>query len=195
MKSKQIKIVNQDISDYRQEGLCFGLFFEVLDNLPHDKILWNEDLNRYDKFVTVDIDSNQEATEHIEKDSIIKECLDIYNKSDKEIQKPLSVLDKAAEYFVNKMNRKIQPKSKDLFLPTYLLRMMKRLKKNVPGIHLVMSDFDKLVTSVPGINAPIVSTKGFKSDEKQDYNTYLVERGSSDIFFPVNFNLLAKIHE
>jgi hypothetical protein len=45
-----------------------------------------------------------------------------------------------------------------------MLRLMKRIKKNMPQTHLVISDFDKLVTSVSGINAPIVSKKGVKSE-------------------------------
>lgn len=59
---------------------------------------------------------------------------------------------------------KSKKESKDLFLPTYLLRLMKRIKANMPKSHLVISDFDQLVTSVSGINAPIVSKKGFKSE-------------------------------
>jgi hypothetical protein len=58
MKNKQIKIINQDISDFKMTEPCFTLFFEVLDNLPHDKILWNAANNNYDRFVTVDIDTN-----------------------------------------------------------------------------------------------------------------------------------------
>lgn len=62
------------------------------------------------------------------------------------------------------MVKKTQNNSKDLFLPTYLLRLLKKMKKNVPNCHLVLSDFDKLITPVSGINAPIVSKKGFKSN-------------------------------
>lgn len=61
------------------------------------------------------------------------------------------------------MVNKSRKESKDLFLPTYLLRLMKRLKTNMPNSHLVISDFDQLITSIEGINAPIVSKKGFKS--------------------------------
>jgi len=61
------------------------------------------------------------------------------------------------------MIKKSQVNSKDLFLPTYMYRLLKRLKKNVPHAHMVISDFDRLVTPVQGINAPIVSKKGFKS--------------------------------
>ena len=62
------------------------------------------------------------------------------------------------------MVSKNKNQSKDLFLPTYMLRLLKKMKKNVPNCHIVLSDFDKLVTPVPGINAPIVSKKGFKSE-------------------------------
>ena len=57
-----------------------------------------------------------------------------------------------------------------------------------------MSDFDHLVSSIAGVNAPIVSRKGEKSPEKKDYNTYLVERGEADIFFPVDFPFLKAMH-
>jgi len=58
IKNKQIKIINEDISEYKQNDNSFVLFFEVLDNMPHDKLLWNEKTKEYDRFVTVDINSN-----------------------------------------------------------------------------------------------------------------------------------------
>lgn len=65
----------------------------------------------------------------------------------------------------------------------------------MPRSHLVISDFDELISPVPGLNAPIVSKKGFKSEEKQDYPSYLVRRGEADIFFPVDFNVLQLMHD
>ena len=80
---------------------------------------------------------------------------------------------------------------------THLLpvRMLRRLHKNSPKAHLVISDFDQLVSPIPGINSPIVSRKGFGSNEKKDFDTYLVERGEADIFFPVDFALLRVMHQ
>jgi len=46
-----------------------------------------------------------------------------------------------------------------------------------------------------GINAPIVSTKLEKSDQKKDYSDYLVPRGTADIFFPTNFRLIKLMHD
>ena len=74
IKNKQIRIINQDISEYKENEQCFALFFEVLDNMPHDKIIWNEELKMHDRFVTANIDSNEESTEMIDNDPLIKEC-------------------------------------------------------------------------------------------------------------------------
>lgn len=57
-----------------------------------------------------------------------------------------------------------------------------------------MSDFDSLVTKIGGINAPIISFKGESSTDKKDYETYLVDCGAADIFFPVNFNFMKYLH-
>jgi hypothetical protein len=75
-----------------------------------------------------------------------------------------------------------------------MLRLLKKMSKNIPHCHLLISDFDQLVTPIAGINAPIVSRKGFKSEEKIDFDTYLVARGEADIFFPIDFKLLSKMH-
>lgn len=83
-------------------------------------------------------------------------------------------MDRVAQFFVDRMVKKTHNTSKDVFLPTFMLKLLKKINKNMPNSHLVLSDFDHLVTPVPGINAPIVSKKGFKSEEKTDYNSYLV---------------------
>ena len=85
--------------------------------------------------------------------------------------------------------------SKDVFLPTYLFQFFKSVYQKVPNVHMVVSDFDSLVSSIPGINAPIVSRKGEKSQEKHDFENYLVERGEADIFFPVDFHFLRVLHK
>ena len=73
-------------------------------------------------------------------------------------------MDKIAQMMVNRMVKKTHNTSKDVFLPTFMLRLLNKMKRNIPKSHLVISDFDHLVTPVPGVNAPIVSRKGFKSD-------------------------------
>lgn len=46
--------------------------------MPHDKVLWNAETSKYDRFVAVDIESNEEIEESIEKDALIEECLAMY---------------------------------------------------------------------------------------------------------------------
>lgn len=75
-----------------------------------------------------------------------------------------------------------------------MFNLLKTFKVNVPEAHLIMSDFDSLISNIGGINAPIVSFKGERSAEKLDFDTYLVDRGSADIFFPVDFQFLRYLH-
>lgn len=65
----------------------------------------------------------------------------------------------------------------------------------MPHGQLIMGDFDSLASNIPGINSPIVSRKGEGSAEKRDFDSYLVERGAADIFFPVDFDMLKVMHE
>jgi hypothetical protein len=177
VKNKQVRILNQDISDYKESEPCFTLFFEVLDNMPHDKVLWNAANSTYDRFVTADVENNQEGSEDIQADALIQECLELYQQIDRSQDRAPSFMDRVAQIIVDRMARKSVKASRDVFLPTFMLRLLKRMSKNMPQSHLLISDFDHLVTSVPGINAPIVSSKGFKSEEKKDYDNYLVQRG------------------
>ena len=69
------------------------------------------------------------------------------------------ILDRVAETIFRKF---YQPKVDDnqLFLPTYFLKLLKNMSNNAPKAHLILSDFDHLISSVPGQYAPIVSFKG-----------------------------------
>lgn len=43
--------------DYKTERRCYAIFLEVLDNLPHDKVILNKDTNKYDKMAVVNIET------------------------------------------------------------------------------------------------------------------------------------------
>jgi len=69
--------------------------------------------------------------------------------------------------FVDKIARKLAARFynkgqtvKDLFLPTFFYSYMQQASKNIPNAHFIISDFDQLFSEVPGIGAPIVSSKG-----------------------------------
>lgn len=76
--------------------------------------------------------------------------------------------------------------------------MFQNLKKTLPKAVYIMSDFDLLRNSPSnrtGFNAPTVSTKLEASEAKKDYDSYLVPRGTADIFFPTDFRLLKAMYQ
>jgi len=58
------------------------------------------------------------------------------------------------------MYKKKTQGSQDVFLPTFLYRLLKQTSKNIPNSHLIISDFDSLISPISGVFAPIVSKKG-----------------------------------
>lgn len=84
MERGQIKILNRDILKYTSPHRCYTIFLEVLDNLPHDKVIKNETSSpTYDKFSLANIETNEEKYENVDNDKLIKECLDLYIKCEK----------------------------------------------------------------------------------------------------------------
>lgn len=70
--------------------------------------------------------------------------------------------------------------------------MLKHIKKYFTNPSLLVGDFDMLNNQFTSkaINCPIVSKKLQKPHEKSDFESYIVERGSADIFFPTDFRFL-----
>lgn len=70
---------------------------------------------------------------------------------------------------------------------------MKHVSENIPDHSLIMADFDSFLmpkNSIKGINAPLITNKLKDPTEWQTYDNYLIERGSADICFPVDFHFL-----
>ena len=42
-ETKQITIINDDIMNYKTKDLSYVMFFEVLDNMPHDKVILDKE--------------------------------------------------------------------------------------------------------------------------------------------------------
>jgi hypothetical protein len=55
----------------------------VLDNLPHDKVVFNPSTQRYDRFSIVNLDTNEEKLESVDGDELVKDCLELYLKHEK----------------------------------------------------------------------------------------------------------------
>lgn len=77
------------------------------------------------------------------------------------------------------------------FIPTGLFSFLKTLVAYFPHHRFLMTDFDALPDAIPGFGGPVVQTR--YEEETVACSTYLLERGLFDIFFPINFPLVAKI--
>lgn len=51
------------------------MFFEVLDNMPHDKVVFDKETKEYKKYSKVDLNTMEEVFEDIDKDQCVKKCL------------------------------------------------------------------------------------------------------------------------
>lgn len=83
--------------------------------------------------------------------------------------------------------------SKPEFIPTRILTFLKILRQNFPLHRLLLSDFSSLPDTMPGYNAPVVQTR-FR-DTMVPVETFMVQPGYFDIFFPTSFELLRDMYE
>jgi hypothetical protein len=74
-ENKQINIINDDIMNYKSRDLSYVMFFEVLDNMPHDKVVFDKETKEYKKYSKVDLNTMEEVFEEIDKDQCVKKCL------------------------------------------------------------------------------------------------------------------------
>ncbi|EFN53988.1 hypothetical protein CHLNCDRAFT_25175, partial [Chlorella variabilis] len=79
------------------------------------------------------------------------------------------------------------------WLPTGCLQLLDTLHQARPSHTLIAADFDCLPeVSVAGANAPLVATT--VGGTTVDHGSYLVPRGTADIFFPTDFPLLCMLY-
>jgi hypothetical protein len=61
--------------NYKSRDLSYVMFFEVLDNMPHDKVVFDKETKEYKKYSKVDLNTMEEVFEDIDKDQCVKKCL------------------------------------------------------------------------------------------------------------------------
>ncbi|KAJ2574989.1 hypothetical protein GGH95_003823, partial [Coemansia sp. RSA 1836] len=84
--------------------------------------------------------------------------------------------------------------SKPEFVPTKAFEFCKILGRYFPLHRLVLSDFYKLPDTIPrAVSAPVVQTRF--NGSMVPCETYLVQPGWFDIFFPTDFELLRRIYD
>ncbi|KAI8112143.1 hypothetical protein M9434_003467 [Picochlorum sp. BPE23] len=174
---------------------CFIVGMEVLDNLPHDKVVklendlgesvWMESCVEYDPE-----NLDQEPEEHVRplSDAVITDVLKSWSELKESESTSLSV-DRVLKWLLD-MNRTPEP----VFLPTSAAMLFDTLNSAVPHHECIFSDFDYLPdVVVEGENAPIVSTT--IDGKARDRATLFAPFGSADIFFPTNFRLLQTMYQ
>ncbi|KAJ3075947.1 hypothetical protein HDU99_001444 [Rhizoclosmatium hyalinum] len=193
-RAHNVKIVNQSIFEY--EGVvrdpCFVIAMEVIDNFSHDVIRYTTDTGTpVQGIVLVDEDGDyQEAFEPVS-DPLIQRYLTLRDSWSKG-KRPVVLAHPAWRSIRNML-----PFSSNLtereFLPTMNMLFLEKLHKNFPNHRLLLSDFDYLPDTVQGHTAPVVQTR-YKGT-MVPCSTYLVQPGWFDIFFPTNFEDMAKMYK
>lgn len=231
------------------DGPCFVLAMEVLDNLPHDKVVYSteketrsagsytttnsirdEGIRRgrwLEALVAESLDSNDKSYSQYKEiykpvhDPLIHRCLqtwldkeatsgtqnDFFSFSKNIFQKLIDVAVQggggtAAGTLPSSTSRHhhhygegggSSSISNEIFLPTGALRVFDTLHKVRPHHRLLAADFDFLPeTVIQGENAPLVATT--TAGVTKDHSSYLVQPGVADIFFPSDFELLARLY-
>ncbi|KAJ1964785.1 hypothetical protein GGI12_001191 [Dipsacomyces acuminosporus] len=191
-----VNIVNKSVFDWdeRIERPCFFVAMEVIDNFAHDVIRYNYDTcEPYQAVVRVYDDGEFEEYYEQITDPLIRDYLRVRGLlADPPFKSP--AIPSAAFRMVRSQLPLAPNLTKPEFIPTQAFRFCQILSKYFPQHRLVLSDFFKLPDTVPNaVDSPVVQTR-FNS-AMVPCETYLVQPGWFDIFFPTNFELLKQIYD
>ncbi|KAJ2785905.1 hypothetical protein H4R18_000294 [Coemansia javaensis] len=191
-----IKIVNRSILDWtaRVDGACFVVAMEVIDNLAHDVVRYGFETGEpYQAVVRVHGDGEFEELYEPATDPLVAEYLQARAAlADPPYRSP------ALPSALYRRARSLLPLAPNMteaeFIPTHAFRFMQILGRCFPRHRLVLSDFYRLPDTIPGpVDAPVVQTRFDGS--MVPCETYLVQPGWFDIFFPTNFELLQRLYD
>lgn len=196
--SGRVQVVNKSALEFTQKYSepCFVLALEVLDNLPHDLVVQNEQTKDWQQ---VSIDENEDGSLseslHPLTDPLISSVFRLFQS----LPAPTSEEQEAEEreglvYTVLKYLSRSKSRKNRVFLPTGCYQVLTHLHKLMPKADYLIADFDFFRDAkVVGEGAPIVQDKGKLAHEKEEFDTVMVKRGQADIMFPTNFRLLQHI--
>ncbi|CAM9507492.1 unnamed protein product, partial [Choristocarpus tenellus] len=231
------RVVNADMLEWGLSGPvehrpCFVMGFEVLDNLPHDKVAWtgsvDADSGVPELFEAVVFeDGNGDYTEELRplQDSLISEVLDLcpdivaaivpnpatLSPRNRQKVRHSSTLLQTAMAGLQALMGVIPQDHQAAFVPTGTLQLLTALNRKMPRHHIILADYDSFPLptftgaignsgnggdeSLVAQHAPLVSGRDpITPTNIIDFNTYMVPMGSADIYFPTDFNRLARMH-
>jgi hypothetical protein len=192
LRFHQCSILDFNATDKRD---CFIMGFEVLDNMPHDRVVWErgtgallQGVVNVNEGAKVGVDSRfEEVFEPVTDPLIVDYVLAVEGIAEwKSLRwSPFELLERVPVLnFANPWKAE--------FIPTTAFAMLRRLREQLPRHRLLLSDFSALPDTIAGWGAPVVQTR--YHGESVACSTYLLEPGLFDIFFPTHFALLARLH-
>ncbi|CCI42830.1 unnamed protein product [Albugo candida] len=198
---------------------CILLALEVLDNLPHDKVGY-ENGEWFETVVTWNRQNTQRSSDSITstlaeaerslQDPLILQTLEYFG-----CDLPLHThhsLRTTAVGWLRKLMGEVGLEMTKAFVPTGSMQLLNTIKSCLPKHRLIAADFD----SLPSPNLDSSSTKkplyhplsptslsdgtlhaanapivaSKVQGETVDYDTYLIQKGDVDVFFATDFNRL-----
>ncbi|KAI9295160.1 DUF185-domain-containing protein [Neoconidiobolus thromboides FSU 785] len=176
------KVVNCSIFDWENKIEDNGYFIgmEVLDNFAHDVIKLNQNGEAYEEVILIDKNQQYEQVYQPVQDNIISEYLTILKQINCYPQ-----LEWQYQYLPFQKSL-----SKSYFLPTKQYQFLKIIQQKFAKFHLILADFYELKDTVEGDHGPVVQTRF--QNTMIPCKSYLVRPGWFDIFFPTNFEIMAK---
>ena len=168
-------------ADFETPVLVLGM--EVLDNLPHDKVvrvdgIWHQ--------TRINTDRSEEVLEPVTDDELICRTLDAYESMQ---ENQSATRDTIFRWLLDRTGT-----PDPVWLPTGAMSLLAALR-HIPNHDILLGDFDYLPNVVvAGENAPIVSNTvdGRARDRGELLSAAF---GSVDIFFPTNFRLLSAMYK
>jgi len=213
--AEKVHVINADFLSWKQheKDPCVVMALEVLDNLPHDKLIsdGSRDFTNW-KQVSISLDDAGKFLEHEEplKDDLALEaakffCIPPAEKKLPFTWRPSELFQRAISARVKEKRRRFEmsknPQRQAVFVPSGAIKMMRNLRDYFPNHRLILADFDflplgdvneqseDLLGSLRGcMNSPIVASP------LRDHGTYLAEE-SADIMFQTNFDALKNAWE
>ncbi|KAI7829968.1 S-adenosyl-L-methionine-dependent methyltransferase [Kickxella alabastrina] len=191
-----VRIVNKSILEWneRVDEPCFFVAMEVIDNFAHDVVRYNYETGEpVQAFVRVYDDGELEELYEPVADPLIKDYL-----SARAALPGTTYRSPALPPALYRRLRQQLPLAPNLtrreFIPTQTFQLCRVLRDWFPRHRLVLSDFYQLPDTVPdAVDAPVVQTRFDGS--MVPCETYLVQPGWFDIFFPTNFELLKRVYD
>ena len=195
----------------------FFMGFEVLDNMPHDKIVVGDDgvvrqavVRRPDgsEVLQTDWQAGGGVVEELEPltDGWIQACLQASGGGGVPEVAGVAVAWGGANRTEDRRNpnedfrrhlkglwhrvasRVGLDARKEVFVPTKAFAFLSALAESFPAATVLLADFDQLPDAIAGVNGPVVQSK---EDGRSSFHaTYLVPPGTADIFHPTDFGQL-----